>query len=624
MCGIAGEYRFDGEPVWPERTRAMVAALVHRGPDDAGEYVGPSCGLAMRRLSVIAREGGAQPAQAAAGMVQVVFNGEIYNHRELRRQLVEAGERFEAAGDAEVIARLYAREGLDFVRRLRGMFAIAIFDVRSRTLVLARDHLGQKPLFFYHRAGRFLAFASELGSLLRHPGVPRRHDHHAIDQYLSYRITRAPRTCYRDICKLEPGTILVARRDGHVETSRYWSSNYKAAGNPLKRADAKAQLRALLMNAVESQLESEVPLGATLSGGLDSSLVVALMRRLGVRDVPTFTVGFSSHRFDERPHAKEVAGALGTHHRDYEIQASDVEEAVTALVPSFGQPFAFPSVLASYYMYKLAKQHATVVLGGDGSDELFCGYERYRVFAALLAGRDIPERTHLRVDRELLRRANGDPALLYQALLADGLSEPLKARLYASSFQRALRTTEPDLAEVRELFEHTSATGPVERAMELDSRFWLPDAQLAKVDIGSMRSAVEVREPFLDHELFDAAAGLALSLKMSRDQNKAILRDVALEFLGESVVYRPKQELAVPLEAWIGDALRREIISVVTSESALARGYFDPDALLAWVRDSGTRDPYALWTLYMLERWHRWDDSLPAVAQSAGLTSSVP
>lgn len=591
MCGIAGTVSLGHTPVPTSYALAACAAMAHRGPDETGSFTTAGAALAMCRLKVIGLHDGSQPVFSDDGTVACVLNGEIYNHQELRAFLASRGRPVHGGSDAQVLPQLYQELGEHFVERLHGMFAVAVYDTRHDRLVLATDRVGKKPLFYARPGGDTVAFASELPALMLHPGISRETDPLAVDQYLGYRVVPAPHTIYRQVRRLEPGTVLVLERGRPERRRRYWQFDFTADLTDLPQDELDDRVDELLQQAVQDRLESEVPLGAMLSGGLDSSLVVAMATRQLGRPLHTFSVGFEHAAFDESVHARAVAEHCGTRHHVYRIGPQDAVEAVDTILGHMGEPYAFPSAIASSCMYRLARQHVTVVLTGDGSDEIFCGYGRYRRL------RDLP--------------GDGSLADRYEHVLLDGVPNGLKDRLYTADFAAQLPPRPHNYLRAR--FDRTDpATPDLDRAMQVDSGFWLSDAQLVKIDRMSMAHSVEPRSPLLDHRLIDFVTRVPAARKLVGDDEKAPLKRVARRYLPRQVVDRRKQELAVPLESWLGTELRSTISDTLTSEAALERGYFRPDALRSTVREFRPEHSYALWTLYMLERWHRLQEDSTA------------
>ncbi|QIB42671.1 asparagine synthase (glutamine-hydrolyzing) [Streptomyces aureoverticillatus] len=601
MCGIAGTATFGLAPPLAGFPSAALEVMAHRGPDEEGHHRDDQAALGMCRLKVIGLGDGSQPVYSEDRTVVCVLNGEIYNHRALRDLLARRGRQVRGGSDAHVLPLLYDELGEDFVDELHGMFAIALYDTRARRLLLATDRAGKKPLFHTRLADGTVAFASELAALLEHPGIDRTVDPVAVDQYLSYRVVPAPRTIYRQVHKAQPATVLTFEAGQPEKIRRYWEFGFTADLVDLSGTEAVDRVDRLLQEAVADRMESEVPLGAMLSGGLDSSLVVAMAsRRLG-RRMHTFSVGFEHAAFDESPYARRVAEHCGTEHHTYRIGARDAVQAVDHILSHVGEPYAFPSAIAAHCMYRLAREHVTVVLTGDGSDEIFCGYNRYKTFQRLPA---IDPATAPHVDVEALAAGDGGIADRYQAVLVDGVRGSVKDRLYSGEFTAML--PEYPYNHLRERFARTDASAPeLSRVMQVDCEFWLPDAQLVKIDRMAMAHSVEPRSPFLDHRLIEFVTRLPPSLNLVGGTEKALLKQVAACWLPQSVLSRRKQELAVPLEGWLGAELRGTIQSALLSDSCLERGYFAPDALRAFVTAFRPENSYALWTLYMLERWHQ-------------------
>ena len=582
MCGIAGEVTFNRSRPSRENVARMCARLVHRGPDEEGFHVSPRSVLGVRRLKVIGLVNGSQPVANSTATAFCVFNGEIYNYRELKSALERDGYVFETNTDAEVVIHLYDQKGDAFVNDLRGMFAIAIYDDANQRLLLTRDRAGKKPLNYTITPDGNAVFASELHALVSHPSVRQRINTEAVDRFLSFRIIPAPLTIYSDVFKVEPGTVLTFDEHG-LKKKRYWRFDFteRETGD---EAELLQKLTELLHQAVAVRLQSEVPLGALLSGGLDSSLIVSVMSQLVSVPFHTFSIGFHDRQFNELRYARLVAEHCGTIHHEHIITPDTALPVINELLLNFGEPYAFPSAIATYFMNRLARQFVTVVLTGDGADEIFCGYNRYKTFDAL---------------------PDGDIAARYQLVLTDGLRDSLKRRLYAKAFKEQLGDKFP-INYLRDRFAHTgSGMHRLNRAMEVDCNFWLPDAQLVKIDITSMANSVEVRCPMLDTKLVEFVTGIGVGHKLAHGVEKQILKKVAANFLPAEIVNRNKQELAVPLEQWLTSSLRNEITRTLLSEESLSRGYFDPDRLIEFVSNYSERDSYAIWTIYILEAWHR-------------------
>ena len=500
-----------------DRTAIDLSASLHqlryRGPDEAGAVGGNGWSIGASRLRIVGLENGSQPFIGTRGTV-CAFNGEIYNHRELRALLQDEGVILRTDSDGEVIVHLYERYGLRFTHLLRGMFACAVYEPSTRRLVLARDRIGKKPLFYFHQPGHRAVFGSTINAVLADDTVPRRIDPDAIDYFLSYRIIPAPLTIYRDVRKVEPGCMMVFDAAGGRQC-RYWLFPQRETRQPESEDSAVHELRELLAAAVETRIPTEVPSGVFLSGGLDSSLVTALYQRRQREPVRSFSIGFAHSAFDERPFAREVARALGTDHHEHEITPAEALAAVHDLTWHFGEPFAFPSSIACYCMSRLASKHCRVILGGDGADELFAGYNRYKKVIAL-TGRDPASCDDEDNTPEAIARD-------YEPILIDGLRTEWKHDLLSRRFADQIGPIHggnrlvPRVRDVRKVEF-------LNRLLALDTRFWLTDAQLCKVDVASMSHSLEVRHPLLDESIVDFASRLPSGYKL-RHGKKSICCD---------------------------------------------------------------------------------------------------
>ncbi|HEV8586844.1 MAG TPA: asparagine synthase (glutamine-hydrolyzing) [Methylomirabilota bacterium] len=567
MCGIAGYLNFDPErPIDRGVLERMTRTLVHRGPDEEGYFVDGPVGLGMRRLRVIDLDGGRQPLANEDRTVWVVFNGEIYNFDELRRQL-EHRHTFRTRSDTEVIVHLYEEYGPSCTRALRGMFAFALWDARRRRLLLARDHLGEKPLY-YARTRDALWFGSELKALLAAPAVGRTVDFGALDDYLALGYVPAPGTIFREIQKLPPGSYLQVQ-GGPVLVRRYWRLDWTPRG-PDDEATATAAVHERLEDSVRRRLVADVPLGAFLSGGIDSTTVTWLMRRASAGPVKTFSIGFDEPAFDELPYARAVARALDTDHYE-QVVKPDALALLPELVEHFDEPFGDASAIPTYLLSRLARQHVTVALSGDGGDEAFAGYERYR--KAYLVDRLRPfllgapgaslgawltrlvpvgRRPLRRVGAALARAAL--PALeRYTAMV--GLCTPdVRAALFSGSPGAWRVGATP--ASLATAWNDAVGLDPIRRLQAVDTETYLPDDILVKVDRASMAVSLEARAPLLDYRLLEYVAGLPTSLKMRAGDSKWILRRILAGNVPPAVLTRPKQGFAVPLARWLRDGWR--------------------------------------------------------------------
>jgi asparagine synthase (glutamine-hydrolysing) len=627
MCGICGAAWTDPEraiePAWIE---AMSARLVHRGPDDAGLYHDDHAALGFRRLSILDLAGAHQPLSNEDGTVWVAFNGEIYNFQELRHRLEARGHTLRSKGDTEVLVHLYEDEGPDLFPLLRGMFAMAIWDARRRTLVLGRDRLGQKPLLYRLESGR-ITFASELKALLALPEsiVPRRVDPQALDQYLLFGYVPHPATILEGVHKLPPAHRAVWK-EGRLTLDRYWEPDWEAESTESPEA-LRDQLR-----AVREQMVSDVPLGAFLSGGIDSTIIAGLMQRHSSRPVKTFSIGFDDPAFDERPFAEMAAKHLGTEHHAFVVQP-DQWTALPALADQFDEPFADSSALPTWYVSQQTRKHVTVALTGDAGDELFAGYDRYRAQFALsrldwlppglrhwLGGpvaRHIPAsakaKTPLRKVRRLLEGI-GEPSDLRYVRWMTQYEESARTALYSDAFLDDLATRSASGFDPAGVLLRVLRLAPgrdvVTRSLIADILTYLPGDLLFKVDMASMAHSLEARGPFLDHRLVELALRIPISqkLRLRGGRSKVILKAAFPEFLPPALRNRPKMGFGVPLDRWFRGPLQEELRAVLLDPVAQNRGYFRPQEVARMidehtrsVRDHASR----LWALLMLELWFR-------------------
>jgi asparagine synthase (glutamine-hydrolysing) len=617
MCGIAGVVSTNRPD--PGLVRRMCDVLAHRGPDGTGVHEDGHAVLGMRRLAIIDVAGGNQPVYNEDRTVVAVFNGEIYNFAALRRELRGRGHRFTTSGDTECLVHLYEEFGDDLVHRLRAMFAFAIWDGRRRRLLLARDRVGKKPLF-WRSDGRTLWFGSELKSLVQDPAVGRELDPVALHHYLTYQYVPAPWSIYRGIHKLAPGNLLVWQ-DGTVRLSRYWRLDCTPR-EVVSEDEATEQLREYLLDATRVRMVSERPLGAFLSGGIDSSAVVAAMARQTAERIKTFSIGFSDKQFDERRYARMLSERYDTDHHELVVTPSALEVLPT-LSWHYDEPFADSSAIPSFYVARMSREHVTVVLNGDGGDELFGGYRRYLLMAR--AGR-VPVLSLLRhgldrvgsslasrgAPRSALRTAGrvvellGHPAPRRYARLMSYFTPEQKAALYSDALREQL--AEVDSYELfDDAFADSRADSDVGRVMDVDVNTYLPGDLLVKMDIATMANSLEARSPFLDHHLMEWAAGLPTRLKVHGGTTKYLLKKAVAEWLPADLVTRPKMGFAVPLATWLRTDLSELSWDVLTDYTARSRGLFRPEAVAELLRqhrdghDHGGR----IWALVQFELWHR-------------------
>ncbi len=623
MCGIAGQVWHDPtRPIDADLLRRMSAVLRHRGPDDEGVWTAPGVGLAHRRLSIIdLSPRGHQPLANEDGTVRIVFNGEIYGFAALRERLMAAGHTFHSESDTEVLVHLWEDEGPGMVTHLTGMFALALWDARSRTLFAARDRLGKKP-FFYRADGRGLAFASEPRALLLDPEVRAEADTDALGDYLTYGYVPGASSAFRGIRKLAPAHTLCLR-DGKLAIERYWTIRHQPRARASK-ADLLAELGTLLEDAVRVRMRSDVPLGALLSGGIDSTLVVALMARAGMGRIQTFSIGFEEAAYDESPHAARVAQHLGTDHHE-RIVRPDVAAILPRLVWHHGEPFADSSALPTFMLAEMTRQSVTVALGGDGGDESFAGYDRYlmaqvagwadvlprswraalaRAAAALVPRGAVPKSLPYRAGRflEVLART---PVRRYAAWVAF-FDEEAKRELCTPTFLETLGERDA-LDRLDALVAGSDGTTLVERLQDADALMYLPDDLLVKVDIASMAHSLEVRSPLLDHRVVEFAAALPPALKLGGFTKKVALRRLLRGLVPDSIIDRPKMGFGVPIDRWLRSELRDFAYDTLLSSRALDRGYFRREAMVQMLDrhvSNEKADHFRLWNLLMLELWH--------------------
>ena len=623
MCGIVGFVNAGGRAADREVLEVMNRAIVHRGPDDDGFYVDQNAAMAMRRLAIIDLAGGKQPMHNADRTKWIVFNGEIYNYRELRADLEKRGHRFYTHSDTEAIVHLYDEYGADCLRHLRGMFAIAIWDEVDRSLFLARDRVGKKPLLYSHLPNGDLVFGSEFAAVLEHGSVPREVDHAAIDEYLSFICVPAPRTAFKHIRKLEPGHWL-RWRAGEVETRRYWLPDFSQKVKITER-EAIEETTRILAESTRLRMISEVPLGAFLSGGVDSSIVVALMARESSSPVKTFSIGFEEQDFSELKYARRVAEHVGAEYHEF-IVRPDAVEVLPTLVEHYGEPFADSSALPTYYVSRETRRHVTVALNGDGGDESFAGYERYMAMELAELYRRIPRplrrwviegpvnllpsselhKTRVREVQRFLISANEGRGERYFRWMS-AFKPAAKPALYTAGF--AAEVGQHRAADVLDQwFARAEGLGMLDATLLTDQMTYLPNDLLPKVDIASMANSLEARSPFLDHNVIEFAASLPENLKMNLFRPKYLLKKVAARLVPPEVVYRRKMGFGVPIGKWFRGEMSGFVSDILLSERSLGRGLFEPAEIRRYV-DQHIKGEFdhatQLWSLLMLELWYR-------------------
>ena len=624
MCGIAGFI-----DLWDQRSprgrdeRAGILAnmcevIRYLGPDDSGSLLKDGIALGMRRLSIIDLAGGHQPMSGEDGSATVVFNGEIYNFRELQTQLEAHGHKFQTRSDTEAIVHAYEQYGSACVDHLRGMFAFAIWDDKQQKLFIARDRAGEKPLYYTLTPTGTLVFGSELKSLLEHPAVKRETSAESLDAYFSLGYVPDPLSIFQDIKKLPPGHFLTFS-NGRLLIKQYWDFTYETNGNHRREEDYLEELRALLDEAVRIRLVSDVPLGAFLSGGVDSSTVVALMARHMTQPVKTFSIGFLEDSYSELKYARQAAKKFGTDHHEFFV-TPEICNVVDELAWHFDEPFADSSAIPTYIVSKLAREHVIVVLSGDGGDELFAGYTRYvterkrrkygllpRHFRRGLMeplSRTLP---HGAWGRNFLHNVALDPIDRYfdNVSIFTGLN---KRSLYTSDFRQQLGSNSHVGLSFQEYGDSVGTNALLDALLYIDSKTYLPGDILTKVDRMSMAVSLEARVPLLDHKLIDFVTRIPASMKMTGLETKHLFKRAVADLVPEEILARPKQGFGVPIQQWINLQLRERIRDTLTDSRFRQRGIVSPrytDVLLD-EHERGRRDhSMALWSLLMLELWHQ-------------------
>jgi asparagine synthase (glutamine-hydrolysing) len=618
MCGICGKLNLgsNATPVTEAELRRMLQPIHYRGPDAEGMYTRGPVGLGHKRLKIIDLSTGKQPMCNEDGTVWVTFNGEIYNFKELTSFLQSRGHRFKSSCDTEVLVHLYEEFGEDCVNHLRGMFSFAIWDDRTKTLLLARDRIGIKPLY-YLQTSTSLLFASEIKSITADLSVEVEIDSPLIDRFLTYFYMPGKQTLFKSIQKLEAGHILTVR-DGVIRVSHYWDLHFQ----PVERKfeEAVEELDCLLSQTVQEHMISDVPVGVLLSGGLDSSAMLSYAAENTSQKLSTFTVGFDGAGADERPYAKIAAEAFGASNRAISLSASEFWDFLPRYVWHMEEPVCEPPAIALYYVSKLAHEDVTVLLSGEGGDEAFGGYQSYRNFlwlerlksslggltsvASELASRIIPEESRFAKYGPLMRTPLKD----YYYSHSSGPYEYFNQRcreLYTSEFIACIDMQERAYLSQGQ-FAKTSDLSPLDQMLYVDTKTWLPDDLLIKADRMTMANSMELRVPLLDHRVLEFAASLPMDYKLKKSSGKHIFKQVLAKRLPAAIIQRKKAGFPVPYAAWLRGELRSQVAEVLLDESTLRRGYFRRSAVEKLVRDS-ERYNYSkeVFSLLVLELWHR-------------------
>lgn len=621
MCGICGVVSFQPN-ARPDRSTLlrMNASLQHRGPDDEGYYEDDQVSLAMRRLSIIDLHTGQQPISNELGDIWVMYNGEIYNFQSVRAALEQRGHVFKTQTDTEVIVHAYEEYGDECVTRFNGMFAIALWDARKRRLLLVRDRLGIKPLYYWSGADK-LVFGSELKALILHPDVPRQINLAALDLFLTLEYIPAPRTIYQGVFKLLPGHQLVVE-NGRVRVTQYWDLPYQ----PVRQSEAECAeiLSGLIKESVRLRLISDVPLGAFLSGGIDSSTIVAYMSQSAKEPVRTFSIGFEENTYNELPYAEAVAKQFGTKHH-VQVLKSDHSDLAEQLVAQFDEPFADTSVFPIFLVSKLASRQVKVVLSGDGGDELFAGYDTYlaekldRYYGRLprplrqevlpkFAGWLPPQPAKKGLINKVKRMVEGgafDPSLQHTRWMMF-LNSSEKNSLYRSD----LRATLDDHLTTdfyRDYFEKASCFDGLAQQQYVDVKTYLADDILTKVDRMSMAVSIEARVPLLDYHIVEFALNLPAHMKLHGTRTKSILRQAVKNLVPESVLQKPKEGFSIPMKHWLCTSLKPMMLDLLSKASLQKHGYFDHQVVAGWIQEhleGRANHSHRLWALMVFEMWH--------------------
>jgi asparagine synthase (glutamine-hydrolysing) len=626
VCGIAGVAGVTPDADVLER---MGEAIIHRGPDDGGLLVDDIAGFAFRRLSIIDVAGGHQPIFNEDESAAIMLNGEIYNHHDLRKGLVDRGHRFRTRSDVETVLHLWEEKGEQCLTELRGMFALAIWNRRDQSLFLARDRVGKKPLYYAHLANGGIVFGSEIKAILQHPDVRREPDLSALDHFLTLQYVPSPMTAFRGIERIPPAHWL-RWRAGKVELGRYWRLEYEDKFREPEQ-ELKEELLRLLREAVAIRLESEVPLGAFLSGGVDSSAVVAFAAQASSQPLKTFSIGFEPSQFDESRYARLVADKFATDHHELVVTAG-APELIDDIVWHYDQPFGDSSSVPSFHVARITRPHVTVVLNGDGGDESFAGYDRYRIsrFApyfrlpmpARLGIQTLarPAARFLGRGRRIADVGVRDQFDAYYATLVH-VHPSRKAALYTDDFRaRVGEQISPTLAQMRA----TPHAALLDSMLDTDVNNYLPDDLLVKMDVATMAYSLEARSPLLDHKVMEFMARVPASLKLRGGESKHLLKSALRGILPDAIIDRPKMGFGVPLGSWLRGSLKEMLFDTVLSDRALTRGYFKPAAVRAMVSAhmAGSNEyHYILWDLLLLERWHRMFIDQPLVVRAEPLLS---
>ncbi len=621
MCGICGiVHRKSDSPVDPHDIKNMCDVITHRGPDDEGKFVSNNVGLGMRRLSIIDLSTGAQPIFNEDRSIAIVFNGEIYNHQNLRHELQAKGHVFVTKTDTEAILHAYEEYGADCVTKLNGMFGFAIWDSRKHRLFVARDRIGIKPMYYYCDQEQFV-FGSELKSIVQVPSVPRNIEPRALDTFLTFEYIPSPYSIFRNVFKLPPGHWLMYE-NGQVKTQQYWHLEYQRSSHSSRQL--QQNLQELLEDAVRVRLMSDVPLGAFLSGGLDSSSIVAMMCRASSDKVKSFSIGFDDTTYNELPYARAVASHFGTEHFE-EIITPDVASLTEKILWMLDEPFGDFSVFPTYLVSQMARKNVTVVLSGDGGDELLAGYDTYiaqqvaRRYAKLPAflrkGAIEPivnampptdkKKGFINKSRRFVEgaRLSGD---LQHVRWMIFLQQAEKELLYADDFRRSLNGYDSH-GFIRDYFRQVSTGNPLDEQEYVDIKTYLVDNILVKVDRMSMANSLEARVPFLDHRFVEFAATLPSEMRLFKNRTKHILKESLRDVLPLNIIERGKEGFSIPIKNWVKKELKPHMMDALSERNVKDKGYFNPNYVNRLVQEhlvGRENHSHRLWALMVFHMWH--------------------
>lgn len=625
MCGICGKvYHAVDKKADKALIKKMSSVLTHRGPDDEGFYIKDNVGLAHKRLSIIdLTSAGHQPMSNEDGSIWIVFNGEIYNFLDLRDELIKKGHCFTSKTDTETIIHLYEEKGVECVHDLRGMFAFAIWDENKKRLLIARDRAGKKPLVYYQN-DEGLLFASEIKSLLMDPSIKKDVDYNALHHFLTYQYTPSPLTSFAGIKKLPPAHILIYER-GNIVLKRYWNLSYQKKLELPSLKDYGEKFRDVFQEAVRIRLRSDVPLGAFLSGGIDSSLVVAVMSGLMNQPVKTFSIGFEEESYDETKYARIIAKKYKTDHHEFVVKP-DAIDILPKLVWHYNEPFADSSAIPTYYVSKMTRDYVTVALNGDGGDESFAGYERYLADKLADYYRFVPNFLRERIIRkavDLLPYSTNRRSFLRRLKrFVKGISEiperryvrwicffdnEMKNELYTSSFKELTKGIDSVDLTVN-WYKKADAEKFIDKTLFVDVMSYLPEDLLVKVDIASMANSLEARSPFLDHKVMEFAASLPADLKLRGMETKYLLKHTLSDIVPKEILHRKKMGFGVPIDVWFRNDLKEMAYDLLLDKKCTERGYFKKEVVKKLLDEHVSEQydhSYRIWALLFMELWHK-------------------